>query len=565
MFGIKINDTFLSLYPNTTFGFELSNPAYLGDSIAEIGNGLVFSTKVPMKGVNVTLLQYPHVVENVRRFVKDLPCSLWKNNRLIFNGFLNVTKAITNVPNPSAEVSMVINALAPLKTLKLNQLEMGSIPTANVLSLALETVLHPLYRSFIFYPLHNTEYSEGKLHQNQWDCATQAFATLTFQNRMGETLRRETMTTPHLRVDAILAQMFRQIGYTFRNGWQVNDELKLLTQVGYGAMHTIFNEFMNSTFQLNRALSDTACAVWLGRLCRAFALVPLTSPFTKTVDLIPIRDLLKRAVRHDWTRYARHGSELTESNNFPSALGWKKNNIVPEFSDKTIFWRWDIFSAAFHYNSPEGIYRNWGQRDIAIGSSYYHPKRENQYDISNVDLVYPDSLSTLLGGDGEEWTIEIETLPQANLNFGIGNTYYNYIAPITKTKGKLLDSDVNTPDQLMFFRGMHAHKGYTFPLATSESNGFLNITCLGNPCRYDLTWAGENGILNRFWKEFLHFLQNKRDQTVSIGLPLDDLIQFSFADKIRLGNMDYFVKKVRGNLAWQGDIVECEADLVSVI
>jgi hypothetical protein len=554
MFGIEINGTFLALYPNTTFGFELSNPAYLGDSIAEIGNGLVFSTKVPLKGVNTTLLQYPHVVENMRKFAKDLPCSLWKNNRLVFSGFLSVTKTITNVPNPSAEVSMVINALAPLKTLKLNQLEMGSIPTANVLSLALETVLHPLDRSFIFYPIHNTEYSEGKRLQNQWDCATQAFATLTFQNRMGETLRRETMTTPHLRVDAILSQMFRQIGYTLRNGWLVNDELELLTQVGYGAMHNIYNDFIAATFPLNRALSDTACAVWLGRLCRAFALVPLASPFTKIVDLVPVKDLLKRSARHDWTRYARQGSELTESNHFPSELGWKKNSVVPEFGDKTVFWR----SRILHWDSFEGIYKD---RIIGTtGVSFYHPKRENQYDGTNVDFVYPENNTTSLGGDGNAWSIEIETLPQANLNSGIGGYSYNYIAPTTKTKGKLLGTDTNTPDQFMFYRGMCQWNGYTFPLATSETNGFIDLNC-----QYDLTWAGENGIVNRFWKEFLQFLQNKRDQTVSIGLPLEDLIQFNFADKIRLNNMDYLVKKVRGNLAWQGDIVECEADLVSVI
>ena len=548
MFGIKIKNKFLKLYPNTDLSFELASPAYLGDKVDVIGNSFVFSVKIPLDGENPQLLKYPHVVENDWRFLKNEPCEIFKNGRCIFMGALTVTKATPPyVRVLEAEISIVVNTISQLKDLKMNELDCGTIPSTGVLERAKQTVLHPLDYPYIFYPVYNPTFSEAKQVQNLWD--GEKFV-LQYINRIGDTHRREAMMTPHLRIDFILEKMFAHVGFTLRSYWQDSDELKLLTQVGFGGMHGIFNEFPSAPFKLNRALSSTTAATWLGKICRTFSLVPVVDLFDKTVDLMPFSMLLTRPAKHDWTRNLLREGSISENYNYPKSLTFKK--ISGKFSPDNVS-QLPISSVALLPDADDGLYRD--------GNAYvYHRKHELDGNISMHDvIVQRDNVANIEGGL-EAIEIDLAGLPQIEAF----QTYF-YL-PVVEQAGKLPDEERDTPDYLLFYRGMYTQLAVHFPFATSETDCFITTTVLNQrPPQYDLTWTGENGIFNRFWQSNFQFLKEKRDVTVKLALTLDVLMQFNFADKIRIGNMEYLVKNIRGTLRASGENVLVEVDLVTVV
>lgn len=552
MFGIKIKNQFLKLYPKTTFGFELSNAAYLGDDVAAIDNGMIFSTKVPLSGGNEILLRYPHLLENEWRFLKNEPCEVWKNGRPVFSGALTIkTSTDGTIRDPSVSVQITINTIAQLKDLKMSDLDMGRINTDNILTVANDSVIHPLNYPFIFYPVINPSFAPNKISQNAWSLDKIELQTTDIDNNISYST---TVLTPHLRLDYIQRKIFEHINFDFVNSWQINDELKLLTQVGYAATHQLLsNEFNEPFFNLNRALSSTTVSAWIGKLCRVFSLVPDINLFARTANFIPFIDVLKRSVKWDWTSFVKRGGELTESNNYPKSLKFKKLGILPDISTMSV--KETITKPDF--NSEDGLYQNNG---IVV----YHRKKDVLTDTSKPDIiVQTDNVANISGGMDD---IEFDILPLPQSDFFRITEYGKYYSPYVEQPGKLLYKELDTPDHWLFYRGMHSYNGlYSYPIATSESLTFLPIKVMGNTPQYDLTWNGENGLFNRFWKDNLSFLQEKRDYTVKLSLPLDQFLQFSFIDKVRIKNMNFLVKKMRGVLRSEGDNVDLEVNLVTVI
>ena len=609
MFGIKLNNTFLTLYPKTSLGFELYNPAYLGDKVDEIANGLIFSVKVPLSGDNARLLRYPHVVENDWRFLKDEACEIWKNGRIVFLGELTVKKANVFAREPSCELRIMVNTISKLRDLKMSALDLGTINMFHYFTFDLptDTCLNPHDYDYIFHPVWNPDFRDkkdtitfgGDEFQNLWD------STVRQGRPYGQVVLSEnSVLTPFLKLSYLLKKMFENVGFTLNNQFQTTPELRLLTV--YNNMSVLSSEgFANFIqFHLNWCVSDTTCGAYLTKLSRLFSIAPYVNMFDKKVNLVPFKDVLGRAAKHDWTAFVRRGGELSESNNYPNVLAYKAfaDSPMPKGDDLKGLSR---ITADPDLNNPsippilvlthvvEAIYT------LSSGVKVYHKPvfverggtalpliRYERYLLTENDEINQ-------AGSGEKWESDLGTLNQAQI-WEQGATNRTQFVPTIRLKGKFpADAEKHKfSDRLLFYRGIRPHRGdpsnpqadgyFFFPLATAEDVAIDGKPTLvgkdkgdspvifpqserGVPPQYSLNFTGENGIYNRFGKPNFAFLSEKRDLTARLDLPLDELMQFSFEDKVRIKNMEYLVKKIHGVLKADGELVDIEADLVTVV
>jgi hypothetical protein len=155
--------------------------------------------------------------------------------------------------------------------------------------------------------------------------------------------------------------------------------------------------------------------------------------------------------------------------------------------------------------------------------------------------------------------------------------------PTIKLKGNLDGYAANEcPTRLLAYRGLRKYdNGVTYPITSSElytyfdarpsrigndTQGYVNGQYSSAPMpKMALGWDGEAGIYNRFHKANHDFLIDKKEQKARLALPLEVFLQFSFSQKIRLQRQNFLVKKLRGTLRAEGDIIECEATFVRVI
>ena len=110
----------------------------------------------------------------------------------------------------------------------------------------------------------------------------------------------------------------------------------------------------------------------------------------------------------------------------------------------------------------------------------------------------------------------------------------------------------NFPLRFLFWRGII--DGY--PTATASD---LNQ----NPdYNYTLHWEGEKGLYNKFWKDYVSFLQKSKHSTEQkIYINLVDLVNFDITKKKRFFGNDYLIKKLSVELDNQKDSITQEATI----
>ena len=571
MIGIKIKKTFLKLFATTSFSFELGNTAYLGDAIDTISNGLIFSTDIPSDYPNDFLLNYPFKVDNALDFVKDEPCEVYKNGRVIFLGSLTVKKALKG----KITIHIAINSIAELKSKKLKEMDFGSFPLLNATS-PLEdyfgsTCYNPDNFNWIFHPVWN---------KGMYPDANKPYPTHgldEFQNiwvQDGISLLGKVqfsdggIASPFMKLKYVLKKVFETNGYTFQNEFQNTKELDLMTL--YSNTSVMDSEgFANiGDFQLKDAAPSGTPSDLIGKLCRLFALQLDVNMFDKTVSLTPFKDLLNRPAAHDWTKKLIKITEITENPNYPTSFTWKRGTdwALPSVDE--------LFSLPRFVESTTRVQKGL----YALGDDQWEYFDSDPNDVTNYEsqrAILHDSVN--IGGVKSEWESDLHTLSDCKVS-----TTPRYM-PAINQKIEFRDKDkVECPIRLMMFRGMReGASGIIYPFASAETQsmddrvskigwdffGGITIPPQYEPvnAEYSYTWEGDTGIYNRFHKDVHTFLKNKKDVSAQFYLSLDDIIGFHFSQKVRVQNMEYFIKNMKGTLKSAGDGIIVECDLVSVL
>jgi hypothetical protein len=589
MLGIKIKKTFLKLYAATNFSFELSNTAYLGDAIDTISNGLIFSTDIPSDYPNDFLLDYPFKVDNALYFVKDEPCEVYKNGRVVFLGSLTVKRALKG----KITVHIAINSIAELKSQKLKDIDFGSFPLLNATSpledYFTDTVHNPSAHDWIFHPVWNT---------GMYDKTDKTFPQHTpdeFQNMyepnglLGKTVYRDgSVITPFMKLNYVLKRIFETNGYTFSNEFQIKKELQQITLYSNTSVMSIEGYGNIANFNLKDAAPSGTASDIIGKICRLYGLQLDVNMFEKKVSLTPFKDLLTRPAVHDWTKKLIKITEITENPNYPTSFSWKRGadwalptpselNTLPRFSTQPATGETPPTSQTGLYALPNGPTERW---------QYWVKNDGDLFDFQQYLAVLHDSVN--LGGERLEWESELHGLADSLVFMDSTGSRRSYVPSINQ-KIQFRPNSVECPMRLMIYRGLREERegvrpndnGWVYPLSTAEVFTLNNQTAKtgwdvggsiavstenqAHAPEYALTWEGEKGIYNQFHAGIHTFLKNKKDVTAQFYLSLDDIIGFHFSQKVRVQNMEYFVKNMKGTLKSAGDGIVVECNLVSVL
>jgi hypothetical protein len=103
--------------------------------------------------------------------------------------------------------------------------------------------------------------------------------------------------------------------------------------------------------------------------------------------------------------------------------------------------------------------------------------------------------------------------------------------------------------------------------ASGTNGARYNITTNGvstGPAKYSLNWDGEYGLYKTHHQNWNQMLLNGKSVTQKFIVPIAELLQFRFEDKVRVLNMDFFMKKIKVEKTVGKGLILIEASMVSV-
>jgi hypothetical protein len=176
----------------------------------------------------------------------------------------------------------------------------------------------------------------------------------------------------------------------------------------------------------------------------------------------------------------------------------------------------------------------------------------------------------MIGGRGDNWLSKCIPAFSDWAAFDISYTF-PYTLPrvdhALNIKLKFDDEVVeNTAElgsiRLMIYRGMRtdAGPGNSYPYANATA---YDPATQSESFDHSLHYDGEKGIYKLYGENWMDFLKKKKIVTMRLKLTVADILNHKESDKVRIGNMNYFVKSMRINVSGSGlGLTECE--LVSI-
>jgi hypothetical protein len=137
-------------------------------------------------------------------------------------------------------------------------------------------------------------------------------------------------------------------------------------------------------------------------------------------------------------------------------------------------------------------------------------------------------------------------------NVGEGSYYF------LNSDSEYEKKNTRIPDRLFFFRGLQypqeglvgflANYTSTHQYRPATSTGALAaITVDGTTVATadrSLLWSGDYGLYEKSWQRWHSVIGSGKPVTQRFTIPVSIFTQFNFQDKVRVGNMDYFIKSL---------------------
>jgi len=506
---------------------------------------------------------------------------------LLFEGKLTVN----NADERKANIQTVINPLSALKNRDIRALDLGgerSIGTtsAEARAHAKDTAENPLSHDYIFFPIYNWKFQADPtlvgsafLFQNYWDGPNQEF----FEGA------ESPAAMPFVRVDYLLDKIFEGLEFKFANKWQVSDELKKLVLY---SNHSIYHDptydpdadphvdpvidEWKTTIELKNHIPKLKTNEFVKAWLRVFALGLFPDYNKSLIELIPIRDLLRAAAKHDWTgKVIRFYSINSNKQDAPDAYTFEVEEDEIHIALQEIYDRPEEFISVLDISdvpaTPPGAINVYyvENRDIYVLSGAFSSRP------SRKALDYSD-LGTAPTYDTNNES-QISPVPLFDFFFGQENplslvTYdgFDYFTPpearafpAIYQAGTIpqLSQSNDVPFRFTMYRGMYANRdGDLYPYA----NG-MPYDPVGNKIGDNsLHWTSPTGLYENWHREWHEMIRYGKRITATLNLSLSDYIKFSYKDKVRINHMEYFVKSMKVSFNSKG-ILPVQMELISVI
>ena len=559
MIGIRIGNTFLDLYGNTSISFELNTPVFLGEDVDILPGSFSFPVNLPASRRNVRLLKYPAVEENEDRFIVDEDCEVFVDGNVLFVGLLSVRSASAK----SIRIYIIINELKKLKDLNLNECNLETLSwssVANAQSEAKDTATNPQNYNHIFFQLYNPGFfgnqgisEEEEDFQNRYSLANQQFITGSGPMAI----------TPFVKVDYLLERMFNVIGLTISNEFQTSEELRRLCAYNNYSIHDGSNWGLEADLN-NHVNPDTEAADYLKNLCRHFGLAPFVNSFEKSARLIALKDLLGQPPRHDWTRKFEYEYNVEELENI--ATTWTYGKDVTQTAVFDDVWKDSrdrstianvVLESDIDINDPSGWYYILST-DQAI---------KHEQGVGRVFGTHSIIPTFEVGEDGETYTSPFKPILDWNNFFEAIAVQQQFRSPSVRVAGASGEDTARYEDRLVFYRDFAlSEEDDLYPFASvgryNYKQGLAQVN--GQSAQYSLHWDKPGGLFPVWWSSWYESLRRRRKVSCRLLLSVQDILNFEFQDKVRIKSSVYFVKSLKVTINNRG-IQPVEAELVTTL
>lgn len=561
MIGIKIKDQFISIYPDTVLGFEMSHPiGMLVNAVDLIQGGFSFPIDIPMDDINVSIFGRVDRLDVDSILLQDEPCEVWVDGVLLYEGLAHIKGASNN----SASLFMIFNYTYNLKDVTLPSIDYEGPRTLGTdeesrTAKAQDTAENPLDDDFVFCPVFNPNYRR-EFWEAQFPTAQQQWIQNYYDYEDDHYTEFPICAiTPFVRLDYILKRIFNHINFVLDNQFQVNDELKLILLYNNYNINThsaaAVSEWNNEINLENHVPFRNAMDL-VKAVIGTFALGLFPDYQNKVIELIPFKDLIEGPEHADWTSKAASKWSYESDKDYISR--WRYG--LDENDEMSIRYSLSEIKVTSIYEDFNELFLDEGTRPnlncyLLHDNTYYF-----YHGNIRADYIGQDFKEILKGGTEHIFTSEL--------------------IPMWNSRDLEVDSDINTEDQrhqqimlpaiehegydvywgdtkrtltsfrTMIYRGMQPAFGedWYYPMASTTPFNVRGER-VGD---YDLRWNGEDGIFAKFWEPVYDMLKNKKVVTRLLKLSIADILNFRFKHKIRIENQNYFILQMRFTISNRG-------------
>lgn len=552
---------YLDTPPDFALQFELNNQVFSTSSTSVLPGSFTFPVTVPLTGRMKAQLQHPHLVDNSRRWSVISGVWVYGHGAPLFYGSLRITDADPH----TVKLTIVANPLAAFKEILLSELDFGgdrAVAPSSWEDHMKETVRFPEDYDYAFLTGTN---EEPFYNFNRWNSATGAFV-LT-----------DSLVTPMVKLKYLLERMWAADpeGFGFTNAWQADDlELGRLYLFNNVDVRNLVDDdpdaiALPDSFSLNRHVPKVKCSELLKKLTAQWCLGFFTNVFDRKVRLLSLQEVLSRPPRHDWTNYRASELQISEGDDVPGYYNYEQPNTLPPdwppVEDMTLIPTYEEYAAG----AP------WAE-------GYYYIETNNvAFYVDATGFARPGirCFRGVRPGDGSEYEAGMDAVFDNFAEFLATSEFTGWHAVPDTTPQEYEYKENDYPLALLAYRGLQNYiiggggpspvvAGNVWLDGVGSPGERLQITtdgAAGPDAARSLHWFGDYGLYNTAHRNWAEMLITGKHCTQSFALPIGALTSFSFEDKVRIGNMDFFCKRIRvRKLLGQGRVL-VEASMVSVI
>lgn len=583
MLQIKFNNIFLDLAPGETAEMERKSPLFsLENTLAEYSTPIKFAATER----NAKALGY-YFFEQTRRTKKIFDIQVFDQHGYRFDAKLVVEAAGMNSYQDKGYASgylltNISGFFTTIKNKKLKELSLGGI------------------RSYSFTTFDPTDGSGGYWQHfyDTWNftedyvmlpCRNESWfgsetIDLPMMNMLGEDgfILPYSPVVPFTKLEFILNSIFTEHGWTLDTSALADTDWKKLILFAAKAIVIIRSIFyrlrsftpqlpanwqteiykfaeQNLTYSLGEFMPDYTISEFFYAICGRYGWVPLCDQNTRTCKLFALKEIGKGQLK-DWTKYASPASDsvigddrsysfkntFEGEDSFPSKPDFSPYKIgIPVQSKNNLPGANNGFDDTLIYTFLENQYYRVALDETTL-SRYWEPFSDNIYDEEQEDAnVTFDTLCTTLpvywtefrkDTDNNQRYILLPICKQSQYE-KIGIKTLMYHGKVFERKADGTAGIINYP---------FASSVNTLPDGTQAatwSNVFKHVS-----------GVNDYGIINYWFKPWLNAIADPDEITRNIYLPLHELLNFQWNDKILIGNICYLIKSYTEPLGYSGMI-----------
>ena len=579
MYAIQLpSGEFLDTPTDLQIPYELNNQVFSSASTDLLPGSYTFPFDLPLTGRLRRQLGWPDVITNARPWASIPECWIYVHNTPLFYGTLSVQQA-----GPAkVRVNIVSKPVGSLKDTPVSNVDLGGnrslVPYASWMAYANTIAANPDNYDFLFTPVYNRDGNNmglvsgdpsyaGSFFVNWYDESTESFVSDC------------AAISPFPKLSYVLQQIFAFASqeYQFTNEFQDGRELRRLylfnnsdIRISQNGAAPIFPLAIN----LQNHVPEDTCAELVKKVMATFNLGLFTNIFQRTIRLIPLKKILARGPKWNWTKYCSTDYLIDQPENSPGSYNYSQPlplpPDVPKPQNLTVFeTEADFFAAlptlqpGFYYYEPNNVLF----QIVDTGSTFTAKGWKSHHGIA-------------FEPQGAQFDPGLDAMFQLQANVYMPETTFvasrhkEVDLPAGGTAWEWQPNKCGT--SLLFYRGMWIDSAMNnVPIATMGVYYYtptkIRIAITDDPltdhgdAQYSLNWTGQYGLYNTWHAQWSEMIRSGKIVTRTFRLPLAELIRFNFEDKVTVENMDYLITRLRVQQALSGGYMLCEATMVSMM